>query len=222
MVEIYNVSKEIILAKGVFPYSFFNSFEKMKFDKLPYIEDFYDTLRQCSIEPPMYARAMYAWNEFNCKNMGECMLRYLEMDVRQLCDVYERFREIAKKEDGLDGAHFLTISQFALSSALKMQNHPIALCPTPEMYRLFERSIRGGISFCNTHFVEASNPYTNPKQIFPIKDDVSIMYVDANNLYGAALSQKLPFDSFTTQNYPERINWKIRDTEDEFGSLLAV
>ena len=110
MEQIYNVSKEVILAKGVFPYSFFNSFDKMKFGKLPEIEDFYDALTQCNIEPATYVRAQKAWGEFKCVNMGDYMLRYLEMDVRQLCDVFERFRDIAKKEDGLDGGHFLTIS----------------------------------------------------------------------------------------------------------------
>src|SRR3977135_4072168 len=97
--------KKLFLQRGCF-HSFFNSFDKMKFNKLPEIEDFYDTLTQSDIEPVSYVRAQKAWDEFKCVNMGDYMLRYLEMDVRQLCDVFERFRTIAKKEDGLDGGHF--------------------------------------------------------------------------------------------------------------------
>ena len=221
MSNIYGISKELILAKGVFPYCFFDSFDKMKYDQLPAIEDFFDTLSQKALSPADYGRAQGAWNEFQCENMGEYMLRYLEMDVRQLTDVYERFRVIAKREDGLDGAHYITISQFALSSALKMIGKPIDLCPTPEMYRLFEKSIRGGISFCNTHFVQACNTYTEQ---LDIKDDedVSIMYVDANNLYGAALSQKLPVGDFHVYENPELIDWETIDTEGMFGFLLEV
>ena len=221
MTNIYGISKELILAKGVFPYCFFDSFDKMEYDQLPAIEDFFDTLSQKALSPADYGRAQGAWNEFQCDNMGEYMLRYLEMDVRQLTDVFERFRVISKREDGLDGAHYMTISQFALSSALKMVGKSLDLCPTPEMYRLFEKSIRGGISFCNVHFVEACNTYTDQ---LDIKDDedVSLMYVDANNLYGAALSQKLPVGDFHIFEDPEQIDWMSIDTEGMYGFLLEV
>ena len=188
--------------KGVFPYSFFDSFDKMSYDHLPPIEDFYDTLSDSSISQADYERGQSAWNEFQCDNMGDYMLRYLEMDVRQLVDVYERFRVITKREDGLDGAHYLTISQLSLSSALKMIKRPIALCPIPEMYRLFEKSIRGGISFFSTQYVPAHNSYTITNQLIPTDADTSIMYVDANNLYGSALSQKLPVSEFVIFQRP--------------------
>src|SRR5277367_5295066 len=58
------------------------------------------------------------------------MKRYLEMDVRQLCDVYENFRSLTREQSGLDGAHYMTISQFALSAALKKINRNISLCPS--------------------------------------------------------------------------------------------
>src|SRR3977135_979197 len=218
----YGISKELLLAKGVFPYSFFNSFEKMEYDHIPPIEKFYDNLSDKDLAPKDYEKAQQAWIEFKCKNMGEYMLRYLEMDVRELVDVFERFRVISKREDGLDGAHFLTISQFALSSALKLIKRPLDLCPTPEIYRLFEKSMRGGISFCNTHYVEALNSYTITKQLIPTDEDVSLMYIDENNLYGAALSQKLPIWDFVVIPHPETINWETIDTEGLYGYELEV
>src|SRR5258708_23421010 len=222
MCDLYKVSKEVILAKGVFPYSFFDSFAKMDYARIPDIADFYDTLLQCGIDEDKYKRAQVAWQEFKCKNMGEYMLRYLEMDVLQLCDVYERFREIARREDGLDGAHYLTISQFSLSSALKLINRPIELCPRPEMYRLFEKSIRGGISFCNTHYIKASNPYVNKDQKEVSVDDISILYFDENNLYALSLSQKVPVGSFYKEMNPKEIDWSTIDTEGDTGYLLEV
>src|SRR5277367_3624772 len=115
----------------------------------------------------------------------------------------------------------MTISQFALSSALKSVGKPIALCPTPEMYRLFEDSIRGGISFCNTHHVEASNPHVNPGTL-PSDDDVSLMYIDMNNLYGSALSKKLPIADFEQYPNAENIDCKNVETEGSYGWLLKV
>src|SRR5438477_12155376 len=137
------------------------------------------------------------------------MLRYLEMDVRQLTDVFEQARCISRYDDGLDVAHYITISQLAMSSALKMINKPIGLCPTPEMYRLFEKSIRGGISFTNIHYVETT-------------DDVKIMYIDANNLYGGALRQKLPRGEFIEFYSADSIDWLNIDTEGDYGYELEV
>ena len=51
------------------------------------------------------------------------------------------------------------------------------------MYELFESGIRGGMTFVNSHRVLRSS-------------NSQLMYVDANNLYGQALSMKLPKDGF--------------------------
>src|SRR5277367_3875622 len=88
MCQIYNVSEATVLAKGVFPYSFFDSAAKLNYPTLQKIEDFFDTLSQKGIDVASYQRAEKAWDEFKCVNFGEYMSRYLEMDVRQLCDVY--------------------------------------------------------------------------------------------------------------------------------------
>src|SRR3977135_1117659 len=137
MTQIYNVSEDVVKAKGVFPYSFFDDYTKMNNHSLPPIASFYDTLRDEHITDTEYAMVHRAWREFNCQNFGEYMLRYLEMDVRQLCDVFEHFRKITRSEDGLDGSYFITISQFFMSATLKPHNKIIDLCPTPEMYRFF-------------------------------------------------------------------------------------
>ena len=215
MQEIYNVSEDVIKAKGIFPYSFFDNYYKMKYPRLPSFDAFYDYLREDNISTADYEMAGRAWKEFKCKNLGDYMLRYLEMDVRQLCDVFEYFRQTTRREDGLDGAHFLTVSQFAMSAALKRVNKTISLCPTPEMYRFFERSIRGGIAFCNSHCVTASKPNGQATD-----NDLSIMYVDENNLYGAALSMKLPVSNF--EMCEDHIDWATIDTEGNTGYLLEV
>src|SRR5277367_853057 len=140
------------------------------------------------------------------------MKRYLEMDVRQLCNVYENFRSLTREQSGLDGAHDMTISQFAMSAAFKKINRKISLCPSPEMYRLFGKSIRGGLAFCNRHIVTASNQYV----FGDVKhNDKSLMYIDENNLYGAALRMKLPVKDFKylkpdTQHQLENYRYRRR------------
>src|SRR5277367_934522 len=153
-------------------------------------------------------------------NLGDYTKRYLEMDVRQLCDVYENFRSLTREQSGLDGAHYITISQFALSAALKKINRKISLCPSPEMYRLFEKYIRGGLAFCNKLVVTASNEHAFPGVGH---NDKSLMYIDENNLYGAALRMKLPVKDFKfLEPNTVNIDWKTIDTEGDIGYLLEV
>jgi hypothetical protein len=60
--------------KGVFPYSYFDSEEKMHDDSLPPITAFFDTLTQTSLKEEDYKRAQDAWVSMNCKTFGEYML----------------------------------------------------------------------------------------------------------------------------------------------------
>src|SRR6266853_6545364 len=73
------------------------------------------------------------------------------------------------------------------------------------------------------HVVTASNPYVDPEQK---TSDVSIMYIDENNLYGNALCMKLPVGKFymfdLNDKNPNSINWQTIDTEGDIGYLLEV
>ena len=76
-------------------------------------------------------------------------------------------------------------------------------------------SIRGGITVCNKKYSKADNKYTriqhnewNGKKIkkkFKNKlktNDINkyLLYLDANNLYGYSMSQKLPYKNFEWSN----------------------
>ena len=52
------------------------------------------------------------------------------------------------------------------------------------MYEIFQRGIRGGMTFANEHIVEYQ------------EGENYLLYVDANNLYGNALSYPLPCSGF--------------------------
>ena len=59
---------------------------------------------------------------------------------------------------------------------------------------MFERGIRGGITHISKRYAEANNKYM--KNYNPEKESSYIQYLDANNLYGWAMSQNLPTDGF--------------------------
>ena len=59
---------------------------------------------------------------------------------------------------------------------------------------LFERGIRGGITHTPKRYAVANNKYM--KNYKPDEDSSFIQYLDANNLYGCAMSQQLPTHGF--------------------------
>ena len=59
---------------------------------------------------------------------------------------------------------------------------------------MMEDGIRGGITHAIHKHAEANNKYM--KNYDKNKESSYLLYLDANNLYGWALSQKLPVDSF--------------------------
>ena len=62
------------------------------------------------------------------------------------------------------------------------------------MLMMFEQGIRGGITHISKRYAEANNKYM--KNYDKSKPSTYIQYLDANNLYGWAMSQKLPTHGF--------------------------
>ena len=102
-----NVEEKDIAGKGIFPYTYVDCWEKLEEKGLPSFDNFYDVLEESiSITENEYQKAQDMYAAFNCNNLFDYQLRYLELDCRLLADVFEEFRRLTKKEDGLDAAHF--------------------------------------------------------------------------------------------------------------------
>jgi hypothetical protein len=138
------------------------------------------------------------------------------MDCRLLADVFEKFRATMVRETLLDPVNYITLPQFTFSAAFRQTN--CHLLTDIEMYEFFERGIRGGMTFVNTHLTTARNPETGDPN-----GSTYIAYWDENNLYGNALRQKLPCSGFVWLPEDEfGLDWKNIDTEGEYGYTLKV
>ena len=85
-----------------------------------------------------------------------------------------------------------------------------------------ERGVRGGISMVSTRYAKANNPKTPDYD--QNKPNSYITYLDANNLYGWAMSQALPTHNFEwvddcEQLWPKILNYSENDPK---GYILEV
>ena len=108
---------------------------------------------------------------------------------------------------------FYLLLGMAWDAALKMTGIKLDLLSEEEMYTFFERSIRGGVSQISKRYAKANN--TKCSNFDPLKPITSLIYLDANNLYGWAMSQILPTGDFRWLTPEEIDNLDIASLPDD-------
>ena len=186
---------ELIKQKGFYPYEYMDTEEKFNDTKLPPREAFYSKLSGRGISEKDYKHAWNVWNTFKMKTFKDYHELYNETDVLLLADVFENFRDLCLKIHGLDPVYYFTAPGLAWDACLKMTNIDLELLNDPNMLLMFEKGIRGGISIISNRYGEANNKYMG-KGFNKNKPSKYLMYLDANNLYGCAMSMKLPTHGF--------------------------
>ena len=212
---------DLMVKKGVYPYDYIDSFEKFK-EQLPSKEDFYSILNDKHIEDKDYQHAQNVWNTFNIKNMGEYHDLYLASDILLLADVFENFRKTCLKYYKLDPCHYFTSPGLSWDAMLKMTNIKLELMTDIDMFQFIEKGLRGGISYIANRYGKANNKYM--KKYDEKAPSKYIMYLDANNLYGWAMSQYLPTGRFRwmTQKQIDKIDLAKYKEDSDKGIILEV
>jgi hypothetical protein len=138
---------------------------------------------------------------------------YLTCDVLILADCFESFRDLSLKYYGLDPAHYISSPGLSWDAMLKYTEIELELLTDQDMLCIFMEGIRGGLSCIMKRYVKAENKYIGGNNQQPSY----IVPVDANNLYGDAMSFKLPYKDFKWCN-EEEINYlenNILDISDD-------
>jgi hypothetical protein len=114
------VGKDPILKqKGVFPYEYIDSMEKLNEACLPPNEKFFSSLTNEGISDKDYTRAQEVWERFGCKTLWDYSEVYLKTDIALLTDIFEDFRKMAKRTYGLDPLWYYAASGLSLDAALR-------------------------------------------------------------------------------------------------------
>ena len=134
------------------------------------------------------------FKNLNNKNVGDYHDLYNQSDTLLLADVFENFRNKCIEIYELDPAHFLSATGLAWQACLKKTEVKLELLTENDMLLIVEKGIRGGICHAIYRYAEGNNKYM--KNYDKNKKSSYIQYLDGSNLYGWAMSQKLPVDSF--------------------------
>ena len=126
--------------------------------------------------------------------MGEYHDLYVQSDTALLADVFESFRNKCLEIYKLDPAHFLSAPGLAWQACLKKTQVKLELLTYNDMLLMFEEGIRGGMCQATHRYAKANNKYMNNHD--KNSESSYFEYLDANNLYGWAMSQKLPVRNF--------------------------
>ena len=156
------------------------------------------------------AHAKKIWKVFKIKNLGEYHDLYVQSDTLLLADVFENFRDKRLDRYHLDPAHFLSAPGLAWQACLKKTGIELELLTDPDMLLTFEDGTRGGMCNAIHRYAKANNKYM--KNYNKNVESSFIEYLDANNLYGWAMSKKLPvgeFEWINPEDYTEDIIKKI-------------
>ena len=213
---------DLMSQKGVYPYDFVDSFEKFNQTELPNKDQFYSILNGQHITDDEYDHANKVWNTFMIKTMGGYHDLYLVSDVLLLTDVFENFRKTCMQHYKLDPCHYFTSPGLSWDAMLKMTNIKLELMTDIDMFHFIEKGMHGGVSYNANRYGNANNKYM--KEYDKKAPSKYIMYLDANNLYGWAMSQYLPTGNFKwmTDKEISKIDLGKYKADGKNGLILEV
>ena len=140
-----------------------------------------------------------------------------------LADVFDNFRNACLSNYELDPAHFVSLPGLAWQACLKKTNVELELLTDYDMLLMIEEGIRGGIYHALQRYAKANNKYM--KDYDKKKKSSYIQYLDANNLYDKAMTEKLTVRGFRWMDDISRMNEdfvKSYDKNDNKGYILEV
>lgn len=175
--------KELLIRKGVYPYSFATSERKLwKTYALPSKREFVNDLDGGSeISDDDYVHAQHVWHTFRLANMHEYTLIYCKTDVRLLAEAVMDLRSRMWEKFGLDICAYLSLPMMTKDIMLKYTGVCIELMHDQEMSNLVQNNIRGGLSFINTRSAGSMSRQAWKEDGI---NDWTLCLLDANNLYG--------------------------------------
>ena len=95
----------------------------------------------------------------------------------------------------MDPAWYFSAPDLAWDAAFKITKVQLEILSDPDMLLMIESGIRGRIATISHRHAKANNEYMET-EFDPTKDFKFISHLDANNVYGWAMSKQFPTSGF--------------------------
>jgi hypothetical protein len=126
-------------------------------------------------------------------------MTYLKTDVLLLADVFENFRSTCFNYYGLDPANYISAPSLAWDAMLMKTKIELEQIHDLKVLDIIERHKKGGLTFVGSkRHVVANNHLLENFDVSKPED--YLMYWDANNLYGGAMCEYLPYKNLKIDN----------------------
>ena len=186
--------RRVMKRKGVFPYNYLTNVKVLQEKMLPPKEMFYNDLTSKHITQEEYEFAGEVWKIFECKCIKHYLEIYLLTDCLLLCDVFENFRKNCLQQYNIDPCYYYSSPHFTLDAFLRFSKITLDLLSDVNKYLFIINGIRGGLSMVSKWHSVANNKYL--ENYDQKKKSVFILDLDANNLYGRAMQDCMPYKNF--------------------------
>ena len=188
------LTDDLFKKKLAYPYEKFNLNNLRKATHEPLTltkEDYWSTLNQSYPCEDDIKRTQQLIDTYIITTAQELTELYLKMDVLQLTDVFENFVETSTLMYGINPLYSYSLPGYTWKAGLKLTKIKLDFIKDKQLLLLLENNIRGGISsVMGPRFIESN-------------ENTKLLYIDANNLYGWAMSQYLPTSEFEKLDFPE-------------------
>lgn len=193
-------------SKGVFPYNWFDSIDKLNEPRLPPKDQWFNKLTQQYDDNEI---GESIWRAKGFKTFNEYHNYYMLIDVLQLADFFEEFRDSVYKEFTLDPVYCQGGPSLTWQLCLEKYSENIKVIKDPKVYIDIQSQIRGGISQVMTKHVDVE------------KKGGSILYLDINSLYSNCMEEPLPTRYIAKiTELPE--DWESKYIDNDHCMLMNV
>ncbi|KYN13278.1 hypothetical protein ALC57_14541, partial [Trachymyrmex cornetzi] len=170
---------DLLTRKGVFPYEFIDSVDKLNETSLPPRELFNSSLTDETASDDNYQHATNVWRRFCIETLGDYSDLYLKTDVLLLADIFENFRDTCIESYELDPAYYYILPGYTWDAMLKYTGIRFELLTDIDMMMFVERGVRGGLSQCSHRYAQLNNKY-NVSSYDSSEPSTYLMYFDVN------------------------------------------
>ena len=165
--------------KGIYPYEYIDSVDKLKETEFPPLHAFENSLGNRVFEED-YEKAKDFFDN-HCTTMLDYHNYYLIKDVLVLADALIKFRGELYDMLGLDIIRAYSLPQFSFAALMKTSMVQIPHVTCPSMYAIAKKCAKGGLNIVAKRVSEVTD-----------SDKSRIMYLDMKSMYVSTMEKPLP------------------------------